>query len=195
MWKRLVFVLLVATWGYHWWAHREIERPPGQLAPALPAQTGVHGIRQHFQGGAKITPLARFDLQARVLGVKRYRFDQAAALAPYDLALGWGPMSDSAVLAAIDIDQSNRFYYWRAADLPIPRDQIAANSANMHIIPGNDAVRAALGRLRVGHLVTLRGFLVMAERPDRGVWLSSMTRTDFGNGACELVWVEAIEAE
>jgi hypothetical protein len=63
----------------------------------------------------------------------------------------------------------------------------------MHIIPANDAVRADLGRLRVGHLVHLRGFLVMAERRDKGVWLSSMTRTDSGNGACELVLAEHID--
>jgi hypothetical protein len=193
MWKRLAIVVLVLAWGYHWWSHREYEREPGVLAPESPAQVGVAGISQRFVGSAKITPLATFDLRARVLGVKRYRFDDAASLAPYDLALGWGRMSDSEVLAEIDISQSARFYFWSARRLPIPREEIVASSANMHIIPANDAVRGELGSLRVGHVVRLRGFLVMAESSDKGVWLSSMTRTDSGNGACELVWAERIE--
>jgi hypothetical protein len=192
MWKRLVFLILVLAWGYHWWSHREFERAPGVLAAEAPQQVGVAGISQRIHAGATITPLATFDLQARVLGVKRYRFDQAASLAPYDLALGWGRMSDSEVLAGIDISQSARFYFWTARRLPIPRAEIVASSANMHIIPANDAVRAELDRLRVGHLVRLRGYLVMAERREQGVWLSSMTRTDSGNGACELVLAESI---
>ena len=193
MWKRLAVLILVAAWSYHSWSHRELERAPGVLAAEPPQQARLAGINQRFQGGAKITPLATFDLQARVLGIKRYRFDAAAPLAPYDLALGWGRMSDSEVLAEIDISQSGRFYFWHAQRLPIPRDEIVASSANMHIIPANDAVRGDLARLRVGHVIHLRGFLVMAERSDRGVWLSSMTRTDSGNGACELVMAERID--
>jgi len=193
MWKRLAVLILVAAWGYHWWSHREFSREPGVLVLEPPQQASVAGISQRYAGGAKITPLATFDLRARVLGVKRYRFDDAAPLAPYDLALGWGRMSDSEVLAAIDINQSGRFYFWSARRLPIPREEIVASSANMHIIPANDAVRADLGRLRVGHVVRLRGFLVMAERREKGVWLSSMSRTDSGNGACELVWAEHVD--
>lgn len=193
MWKRLVFVLLVAAWAFYWWSHRELEQPPGVLAPEAPRQESVAGIHQYLQAGAKITPLASFDLTARVLGVKHYRFDDAASLAPYDLALGWGRMSDSAVLAEVKITQNARFSFWNAKSMPIPREEIVSSCSNMHIIPANDAVRAELSGLRVGHLIHLRGYLVMAERPDHAVWLSSMSRTDAGDGACELIWTESIE--
>ena len=35
---------------------------------------------------------------ARVLGTERYRFDRASELSLVDLALGWGPMSDTRAL-------------------------------------------------------------------------------------------------
>ncbi|MCB1163841.1 MAG: hypothetical protein R3C71_06200 [Candidatus Krumholzibacteriia bacterium] len=195
MWKRSAAVVLVAAWGLFWWTHREIDRAPGVLVPEEPMQVAVKGLHPFNHAGARITPLANFDLRARVLGVKRYHFDPEASLAPYDLALGWGRMSDSAVLADIDISQGGRFYFWCADQLPIPRTEVITSSSNMHIIPGNDAVRHALGQVRRGHVVTLSGYLVMATNAKGGVWLSSMTRSDSGNGACELVWVESLEIE
>ena len=84
--------------------------------------------------------LAAFVVEARVLGRENYRFDAGAELAPVDLALGWRPMSDSAVLAEIAIHQRNRFYYWFTATFPIPRRDIEIHSANMHLIPASGAV-------------------------------------------------------
>ena len=46
--------------------------------------------------------------------------------------------------------------------------------------------------LRLGSLFHLSGELVEATGPDIGTWRSSLTRTDSGNGACELVWVEEL---
>ena len=195
MWKRLSIVALLLFWSLHWWGHRSIARAPGVLAPEAPVQAPVRGLRPFTHSGSTITPLAHFDLTARVLHSKRYRFDGESHLAPVDLALGWGRMSDSAVLDRIDISQSNRFYFWRTENYPIPRDEIVSSSANMHIIPAADAVRARLRSVRRGHVVALRGYLVMAKSEKGGVWLSSMTRGDSGNGACELFWVEAITIE
>src|SRR6185369_12554143 len=77
--------------------------PPQQneLAAPLPALE---------RGGYRIAPLQSFSLEARVLASERYRFGREADLSPIDLALGWGAMSDSAVLADFDITQSGRFY-------------------------------------------------------------------------------------
>lgn len=194
MWKRLSIVVLILFWALNWWGQRSIAHGPGVLAPEAPVQVPVKGLGPFEHAGTTITPLAHFDLTARVLHAKRYRFDDEAALAPYDLALGWGRMSDSEVLDRIEISQSNRFYFWRTDRLPIPREEIVSSSANMHIIPADAAVMAKLRGLRRGHLVSLRGHLVMASS-GRGVWLSSMTRGDSGNGACELFWVESLVVE
>jgi hypothetical protein len=48
--------------------------------------------------------------------------------------------------------------------------------------------------IRPGNLIDLRGFLVLAEGPDGWNWRSSLSRTDEGPGACELVWVDGLAA-
>lgn len=189
---------MVALLGFGFWkgwSGGPIERPPGELAPDEPEQTEVADLPPFEHQGFRITPLAEFRIEARVLGVERYRFGREAQLSPIDLALGWGPMSDSAVLGRLDISQSNRFYhyYWKD-EPPIPPPAIVRSSANMHLIPAAADIERRLERLRPGSLVVLRGKLVQAEAGDGWNWRSSLSREDSGAGACELVWVdEAVE--
>jgi hypothetical protein len=191
---RYLFVALFAFALWKLWSERAITRPPGVLVQDAPAQTAVDGAaRPLVKNGYTIQPLERFALDARVLGAERYRFGREADLSPIDLALGWGPMSDTAVLAKIEISQSNRFYFWRVEQFPIPRREIEINSANMHMIPATADVERALSRVRTGSLIRLRGYLVEAVAPDGWRWRSSLTREDTGNGACELVWVERLD--
>ena len=103
-------------------------------------------------------------------------------------------MSDSSVLESIDISQSSRFFYWHVSEFPIPRREIERSASNMHLIPADDGVRRALKRVRRGELVHIEGFLVDASRPDGWHWRSSLSRDDTGDGACELVYVEELEA-
>ena len=139
---------------------------------------------------SSIKPLARFALSARVLSRADYRWDTESKLAPVDLALGWGRMSDSAVLRTIDIDQCGRFFSWSVHEFPIPRREIETHSANMHMVPADATVARALKRVRVGDVVTLEGDLIEADKPGGWKWRSSMTRDDTGDGACELVYVK-----
>jgi hypothetical protein len=193
MWRWIVIVLL-ALGAWHWWSGREVTHPPGILVAASPLQEPVGAQRLHLsKTGYRVTALQRFSLEARVLGTERYWFDRGAELAPVDLALGWGPMSDSAVLDQISISQSNRFHFWRVAQFPIPRHDIEVNSANMHMIPADSEVERTLKGLRVGEVVRVSGYLVEAVGDDGWRWRSSLTRADTGNGACELVWVEDLQ--
>jgi hypothetical protein len=54
-------------------------------------------------------------------------------------------------------------------------------------------VRDQLLRTRVGNIAHLRGYLIDANRDDGFSWHTSLTREDTGDGACELMWVEAVE--
>ncbi len=186
----LGLVAVVGFAGFMYWGGRPVVQRPGILAPEEPLQTESATRESWSHRGHKLTSLAQFQLRARVLGTERYRFDRAAELSPVDLALGWGPMSDSRVLAAFTIRQQDRFYYWSAATLPIPADEVISHSANMHLIPATDAVAKCLLGARVGQLVELRGQLIRAEGKDGFRWVSSLTRMDSGDGACEVIWVE-----
>ncbi|MFN2381052.1 MAG: hypothetical protein ABR561_00675, partial [Guyparkeria sp.] len=83
-------------------AELSIERPP--------LQTKLHEAAALSAGDFRITPRAAFQIDARVLSRKDYRFDAEAALSRTDLALGWGPMARPEILEAFEIDQSGRFY-------------------------------------------------------------------------------------
>jgi hypothetical protein len=131
--------------------------------------------------------------RARVLHRKVYRYDRQAALAPVDLALGWGPMSDQSVLDRLSISQSMRFYWYQyQLPPPIAPDQIVSHSTNVHLIPATEQIASLCKSLRTGSLVHLGGELVEATGPGIGTWRSSLSRTDTGNGACELMWVKEV---
>jgi hypothetical protein len=181
---------LVAT-GVWFHAHRPIRHAPGVVAPDIPLQGAIDGTPPPLRkNDIVITPLATFSITARVLSRADYRWDTSAAISPVDLALGWGRMSDTAVLNNVDISQSGRFYYWRVQKFPIPEREIIESSANMHLVPADSTVAHDIDRAKEGDVVTFKGYLVEARWPDGGIWRSSLTRSDSGGGACEVVWVE-----
>lgn len=175
--------------------HDRLATPaPGVLAPLAPEQVDLaHGATLQ-QGDVTLATRAHFDITARVLSRKDYSWGADADLVPMDLAMGWGRMSDSRVLADIDISQSGRFYYWRTKHFPIPQREIETSSANMHMIPADAGIKRELEHIREGDVVHIEGFLVNASRPDGWHWNTSMTRNDTGGGACELIYVERISA-
>ncbi len=191
----LAALLVVGTYNaWQRWESRPLHPPDGALAPDEPVQTGIESAAAVRLGRWILTPRANYDITARILSREDYRFDRLADLIPEDLALGWGPMSDNHVLAAFDVSQGARFYSWRPrGPLPIGREDVIVHSANTHVIPADARIRSELGRVRVGQVVHLAGRLVDAIRDD-GAWLhTSLTRTDTGAGACEVMLVESVE--
>jgi hypothetical protein len=189
----LVLLLLASlAGGLRWWLHHPLHPAPGILAPEDPVQGPPSSAEAWEFKDHRFVPLASFELRARVLATERYRFDRAAELAPVDLALGWGRMSDSSVLDCLKIWQDGRWYYWSTPSFPIPAGEISSHSANMHMIPSNAFVKRQLLAVRVGQVIHLRGQLIRAEGRDRWTWASSLSRQDSGDGACEVIWVESL---
>ena len=182
--------------GWNWIADRPVHPPDGVLVPDDPQQTDVASGAKMQVGHWTLTVRADYRITARILARERYHFDALADLVPEDLALGWGPMSDNRNLRAVDISQSNRFYFWRTpADSPIDRDSIITHSANTHVIPQNALVARQLLRLRPGQVVTLSGELVDGVRDD-GRWIkTSLVRNDTGAGACEVMLVSDVTTD
>ena len=175
---------------FYWWSGSEISRAPGVLAPDEPYQKEVFSAPYREMSGYRIDLLASLDLRARVIATERYWFDHGSALSPVDLVLGWGAMSDSAVLQQISISQGGRYYNWRVKTLPVPRRTIESQSANMHMIPARGEIARELKSIRAGNMVHLKGYLVEATSNEGFRWKSSLTRSD--TGACELFLVESI---
>lgn len=187
--RLLLLLCLIGAIG--WWLRDDaIRHAPGVLVGEAPLQTPADDVATFAFAGFTVEPLARFALQARVLGREDYRWDRESELSPSDLALGWGPMSDERVLADIAVSQSGRWYRWSAGRLPIAAREIVRHSANMHMIPADDAVANVLDDVREGSIIELSGYLVEARSPDGWRWRSSLSREDSGARSCELVFVQ-----
>jgi hypothetical protein len=168
--------------------------PPGVLVSEVPTQVNVRGLASVALDDYELTPRAEFEIRARVLSRKDYSWGTEADLSPVDLALGWGVMSDQAVLDRIEISQGSRWYYTRY-ELPAPISdmEIIQNSGNMHMIPAQNRIRKKLKDVRVGDIVRLRGRLVDIDHPSGWHWRTSLSRDDTGGGSCEIVYLEEIE--
>ena len=190
---RWIFIALVLFGAWQLLGSSEVTAPPGSIAPKNPIQTTPSATQNYTMGGYSLKPLANFNIEARVLSKESYSIGREAELSPLDLALGWGAMSDSSVLAKLSISQGGRFYYYRwENEPPIPPEQISSHSANMHLIPANSDVKKKMHDVRAGQVVRLVGQLVEARASDGWYWRSSLTREDTGAGACELFRVESI---
>jgi len=142
----------------------------------------------------QITKVQPYILEALVLATKDYRRKEGGEVMPVDLALAWGTMADPDKADRLEIDQRNRFYYWKA-DGPtlqaLGRSNIEGNTANVHCVPADDLVRTSLFQVRPGERILLKGHLVDIRGPDRS-WSTSRSRTDTGPGACEIFLIETL---
>jgi hypothetical protein len=174
--------------------HVQCPLPPRAAFDAAPLQSPLPASLPAFRlEVATLQPLAGFSVDARVLSREDYHVGRETDLSPTDLALGWGRMRDSAVLSQLSISQASRWYEYRwHGTPPLPPSEIAQSSANMHMIPSDAEVAAALHRVRTGDHVRIDGWLVEATEPDGWRWRSSMTRDDTGDGACEVIYVCAV---
>lgn len=194
MWKRLLIALVIIWAAYSAWEKRTVEHGAGVIAARAPQQELLSEEPAFEFNGYRITPLATYDVEARLLSRESYRMGREAELSPLDFGFGWGRMSDESILQQIEISQSNRFMHWRVKEFPIPQREIETSAANTHLIPADSAVARQLDKMRVGQVVRLRGRLVRADAADGWHWISSLSRDDTGAGACELFWVEQASA-
>jgi hypothetical protein len=190
---RIILFAAVLGGAIHHFATRPIVPPAGVLVPDAPMQRTLTAAPAFTHLGHTLTPRAHFAFTARVLSGERYKVDDLAKLVPRDLALGWGIMSDSALIEKLKISQSGRFFFWQfeneALRAQIP--QIVASSANMHVIAANARIQEVIDNVRVGELIAIEGKLVDVARGNGWAIKTSISREDTGPGACEIVYVES----
>lgn len=212
-WALAALLLGAIGWWLGPWSPRQ-DAPPATAAPSAslapgcpppplprpldgPLQSEVpSGMPPFALPAGRLRPLAGFRIEARVLSRRDYTRGREAGFSPTDLALGWQRMRDDAVLDQLDISQSSRWYRyrWRGAP-PLPPPEIVRSSANMHLIPAHPDVALALRGVRQHDSVRIDGWLVQAEAGDGWRWRSSLRRDDSGAGACELIYVCAIQVD
>lgn len=187
----IICFVLVSAFLFHRWNAGRFD--PGVAAPEEPRQVLNRSLQPFQISNYTLKPFATFEAKALVLSAKHYFWGQEAELAPVDLALGWGPMSDGNVLKNISIAQGNRWYFFYYRKPSIDHHAIVSHSANVHLIPSDPEIEKALKQVRRGDIVMFRGDLVNIVNSDGWRWNSSSSRTDTGAGSCEIIWVKSFQ--
>jgi hypothetical protein len=201
----IIILFLAAVLGYGVIARSKSTAVTLNALPLLPSDNPLQSNVRNEQAAAisweengttwTLQPRASYQIAARVLGNKQYT-DWESDAAPLDLALGWGELSDPAVDKWINWRQARRWYFYNwNNDSPYDGRYISDHSANVHIIPATDNLDKILSRLDKNDVVYLEGRLVDLQaskgQQDRSI-RTSLTRTDSGNGACEILYVERL---
>lgn len=194
--KKLILIVIVFfAWKHFYYVGSAPDLGPGIMASGLPFQTQPP-VSTFRRDEFIFSPFSEYEVEARVLSIKRYYFDEQARLSPADFVLGWGKMSDSSVTDEIDISQDDRDYEWESDTMPISKDEINSNSINMHIIPENEKIAHRIKEVRNGDLIQIKGYLVNVRSTAGWKWNSTksgLSNYDLGGGEDKIYYVKSIK--
>lgn len=169
--RNLLSVLLVVLGVVFYELMRPVGQPPGVLAPDPPSVTSAPQTPPTFErDGHVMTGLAQFKAKARVVSIERYGKDRQAKIAPLDIVLGWGALSDTSTFKGVDIGQTERTVVFESYDPKLPKEAVAANLVNVHVVGADAEVDKRLKELRRGNIVEIDGWLVEVRAGDGWRW-------------------------
>jgi hypothetical protein len=205
--RRLIFFVLIVSCFFAFFQLRVVNgkrsavaKKSARLAAAyFPHQSDLDEVEPLTFGRLDFTwrvyPKAGYRISARILQITKYD-DWQAEFSPVDMALGWGLMSDPEVDRWVDVQQADRWYFYRKAkDAPFSLEEVRNSSANVHIIPADDSVAAVVEGLTPNDMVLMEGKLVDVEIDRFGELFefnTSLTRLDSDEDSCEIFYVERV---
>ncbi|OGW68473.1 MAG: hypothetical protein A3J72_01215 [Nitrospirae bacterium RIFCSPHIGHO2_02_FULL_40_19] len=163
----------------------------------IPVQNKGQVIINLKNGKFSLKPVAEYSINAEVVSKKSYSYGWQAELAPIDLALAWGKLTEPESEKYVTFSQSDRWYYFEYKnDSPLNESYIVTHSSNNHIIPANENIQLAIKSIKKKDKVILKGFLVNAQGKYDNMdlwWNSSLTRNDTGDDSCEVFYVTKVK--
>ncbi|PIN69914.1 hypothetical protein COV93_03695 [Candidatus Woesearchaeota archaeon CG11_big_fil_rev_8_21_14_0_20_43_8] len=166
-----------------------------------PEQKGLFGmdsIMDRQMGSMKYTikPVASYALEGIIVTKTKYS-DRWAWLAPYDLGIAWGKITEKNHSKNIRYTTPYRATYFTYSGGPLSVKEIFTMASNNHIIAANITIERQVAALKVGDVILLKGYLVdvdgKADNSAYRYWHTSLRRDDQGDGACEVFYVESVE--
>jgi len=143
-----------------------------------------------------VKPRAKYSIEAMIVSRTNYG-GWSGEISPFDFALAWGRLVLPEYSRHISYSQFNRWYYYSYSDsLPENPSMIALNSANVHIVPSDNELLSRLKVAKKGDIVRMNGYLVDLSGIANGqpfTWNTSLSRSDTGDGACEILLVNEFE--
>ena len=204
-WVVLAVVLVIAGLLTFYFSEKNGTRRAIRDLPD-PVQTQAEGGTSKKVDGYDVSITYRYSYSIDALVVSTKDYDGGShlrdQLSPVDFGLAWGNVAATNTEIDYHWSQSGRWIHWEidtAADLAKAGGVSTVNShcSNNHIIPATSTVESEVKKVRRGDHVKLEGYLVdvYAEKSN-GTWFawnSSTSRTDTGDGACEVFYVTKAE--
>jgi hypothetical protein len=168
--------------------------------PTQESRTSDEPIIKEFKSGRfTMIPSAEYKISGLVVSKKTYSSGWDGELSPVDLAIAWGKLADPENGRYITYSQGYRWYHYKWKEgAPVDPSYIISHSSNSHIIPANKNIYRAIKTIKRKDRVVLKGYLVNIRGTHRGqtvTWNTSLSRTDTGNGSCELFYVSHVRIE
>jgi hypothetical protein len=179
---------------------------PACLTEPVQAETDKAPFNIDMKGiDYRVTPLYTYEISGLIPSVLHYtqwirsdfyeRHGDNANIA--DIALLWGPdNTNREILKHFKFSHSGAFVTWRTRRGAKPVDWRKFNQdqvSNNHILSDSKLMINKLRKLRKWDQVHLKGYLVSYDGGTTRNRRSSTTRTDTGNGACEVFYVTDLE--
>jgi hypothetical protein len=165
----------------------------------MPYKTDEPITMEVKNGYFTITPVAGYKISGVVVGKGTYSSSWDGEISPVDLAIAWGKLAEPGSHRYITYTQGYRWYFYQCKpESPVDHSYVISHSSNNHIIPANENIRKAVKTVKKKDKVILEGFLVNLKgiyKEQPVTWNTSLSRTDAGNGSCELFYVSKVRIE
>ncbi len=206
--KKIFYILLVAVLA----AAVYLGNPPPKhkSAAGLPDPTQIPATGEVTmkveEYDVNIKYKASYKIKALAVSTKKYSGTSLSdLLAQKDVALAWGTVAENNEKVDFNWSQDGRWYRWHVDDasqmsaVGLSESDVNKQSANNHLIPSTPELKKEIAKIRRGDIVEITGYLInlKGENPEGETfdWNSSLSRTDSGDGACELIYVTGVTRE
>ena len=144
----------------------------------------------------KIVPLANYEISGMVVA-KNLMFDgEEKNLGPIDLGIIWGKFATKDYDKYVSYRSSQRWLTPHIKnDSVYDWDYIKVHSSHNHLIPANKNVYNAVKGLRNKQKIKLTGYLISVNLDGRNIWSSSLSRDDWGDHSCEVMYVNKVQID
>ena len=148
----------------------------------------------------EINYVAEYKVTGRVVDVQDYYGnDLQNKLSPKDVGLTWGELAKEKNHSKLTWSSlGNRFLSWRSSDSEWIKEVGGVNEitkcySNNHLIPSDDKNKKLINKINHGDIIRIEGYLVniYSKKSDGSYfyWNTSTSRSDSGDGACEVIYV------
>lgn len=182
---------------------KEYETVPSLAAISQPIQKEYSDKIETTLDGYNLTYTikAAYSLSGKVVEKYYYiPYDIINKIARFDLGMIWGPLLTEDLTDQITFNNTGtRFLKYTYKNSLVQKlggkENIVNNLSNNHAIHSNEHVLKLLRNIKKGDFIRIEGYLVdvyYSKGNAHGTWPTSLSRTDHGDGACEIIYITNI---